>query len=829
MGALDLFLLQQHDQLAQWSSQAIASIAKGGSVADLDLERFSGRTRHSAALLREWVQQARRDREALAAIDAARQALQAELAQARAAHEASDAQARALGAELAAVGRAQAVISFGMDGRVLDANQNFLEALGYTLDEIRGRHHGMFCEGSYRDSPEYRRFWERLNEGRHDAGQYKRIGKDGREVWIQASYNPVLDAAGKPVKVVKYATDITAEKLRGADVQGQLAAISKAQAVIEFDLRGNVLTANENFLKALGYALDEVKGRHHGLFCDPAWRESAEYRAFWDRLAAGQYDAGQYKRIAKSGREVWIQASYNPIFDMNGKPFKVVKYATDISADKLRNADYEGQLAAIGKAQAVIEFDLRGNVLTANDNFLKTLGYTLDEIKGRHHSLFCEPAFRDSAEYRSFWDRLGSGQYDAGQYKRIAKGGREVFIQASYNPIFDMNGKPFKVVKYATDITAQTVATRSFEAELGNVIGAACGGDFTLRFKTEDKTGFFKDVAERTNELLGTVASALGDMQATLVAMSGGDLTQTITREMPGLFDELKAAVNETLTRLQQVIADVRGNADSLASAATQISGTSQSLSQGANEQAASVEETSASVEQMTASIGQNAENAKVTDGMARKAAGEASEGGQAVGETVNAMKSIANKIGIIDDIAYQTNLLALNAAIEAARAGEHGKGFAVVAAEVRKLAERSQVAAQEIGELASGSVKTAERAGALLAEIVPAIKKTSDLVQEITAASDEQSTGVAQINTAMSQLTQLTQQNAAGSEELAATAEEMTAQAEKLRQMMAFFRTGEAESAPPAAAAAPRRMAALPVAAAGPDDAKFRRQRAAR
>ena len=288
------------------------------------------------------------------------------------------------------------------------------------------------------------------------------------------------------------------------------------------------------------------------------------------------------------------------------------------------------------------------------------------------------------------------------------------------------------------------------------------------------------------------ITAAIREAMTAANSLADGDLTVKVESRGRDEIGQMMDTMRRMVIKLSQVISEVRAGADNLASASEEVSATSQSLSQASSEQASSVEETSASMEQMTASIAQNTENASVTDGMSSKAAKEAVEGGEAVAQTVTAMKSIAEKISIIDDIAYQTNLLALNAAIEAARAGEHGKGFAVVAAEVRKLAERSQVAAQEIGEVAGSSVELAERAGRLLTEMVPSIQKTSDLVQEIAASSSEQSSGVEQINGAMEQLNQITQQNASASEELAATSEEMSAQAEQLQQAMAFFRVND-------------------------------------
>ena len=664
--------------------------------------------------------------------------------------------------QLAAINRSQAVIEFTLDGRILHANDNFCAALGYSLDEIKGQHHSMFADPVYRASAEYKAFWEKLGRGEYDAGQYKRVAKGGREIWIQASYNPIFDRDGKAFKVVKYASDITAQKQQAADHSGQLAAIGKAQAVIEFSLDGKILHANENFCAALGYSLDEIKGQHHSMFAEPAYRASHEYKAFWEKLGRGEYDSGQYKRVAKGGREIWIQASYNPIYDMNGKPFKVVKYATDITAQKQQAADYSGQLEAISKAQAVIEFSLDGKILHANDNFLNALGYTLAEIKGQHHSMFADAAYRLSPEYRAFWEKLGRGEFDAGQYKRVAKGGREIWIQASYNPIFDMNGKPFKVVKYATDITEQK--------------------------------------------------QAVNEVQRVLSALSQGDLTEQMSGSYTGDFLRMKDDANATVEQLTAIITQIKTATDTINTAAKEISSGNSDLSARTEQQAASLEETASSMEELTSTVKQNAENAKQANQLAMGASEVARKGGQVVSEVVTTMsainessKKIVDIISVIDGIAFQTNILALNAAVEAARAGEQGRGFAVVAAEVRSLAQRSAGAAKEIKTLIGDSVekvgngaKLVDQAGKTMEEIVTSVKRVTDIMAEISAASQEQSQGIEQVNQTITQMDEVTQQNAALVEEASAAARSLEEQAGGLSQSVGTFKLGDEESAAP-------------------------------
>ena len=572
------------------------------------------------------------------------------------------------------------------------------------------------------------------------------------------------------------ARKVSVDTLQLANLQGQIAAIGKAQAVIEFKLDGTIITANENFLNVVGYRLEEVQGQHHSLFVEVAVRNSDDYRRFWEKLARGEYDANQYRRVAKGGRSVWLQASYNPIMDLEGKPFKVVKYATDVTEQVLAAVEAKSQVEATNRSLAIIKFSIDGKILWANDNFLNTVGYRLEEVQGQHHSMFVEQSARNSDDYRRFWEKLASGQPDSALYKRIGKGGKEVWIQASYNPVMDVDGKPHQVVKYATDVTAQVELSHEMEksvAQTQEIIKSATEGDLVRRLDTKGKSG--------------------------------------------GLL-KLGDAINSLLESVSDIVSNVKHSAGEVLRGAEEISQGNANLSQRTEEQSSSLEETASSMEEMTSTVKQNADNAGQANQLATAARDQAEKGGAVVSNAVKAMgdinqssKKISDIISVIDEIAFQTNLLALNAAVEAARAGEQGRGFAVVATEVRSLAGRSATAAKEIKELIQDSVRKVEdgsllvtQSGQTLEQIVMSVKKVSDIVAEIAAASREQSSGIEQVNKAVMQMDEMTQQNAALVEQATAASQSMADQARDLTKMMDRYSIGDSGNSMTAVARAP-------------------------
>jgi len=528
-------------------------------------------------------------------------------------------------------------------------------------------------------------------------------------------------------------------------------------AFIEFTPTGEILNASAQFCSTMGYALAEIKGQHHRMFVEPEFAKSTAYVEFWRRLGSGNFDTGEYKRIAKSGAEVWLQASYTPVKNSSGKVVKVVKLALDVTAQKALAARNESILTAINRSQAVIEFEPDGTIVDANENFLKTVGYGLDEIKGRKHAMFVEPDYSASPEYVDFWKRLKAGEFLSAEFNRRGKGGKSIWLEASYNPIIDPNGQVKRVVKFATDLTTR----------MANV---------------------------------GLVGSALAEM-------AKGDLRTRIGEKLIPSLDQLRVDFNAAADRLQTALVSVNAAASAIETGTSEIGASTQDLSQRTEQQAASLEETAAALDQITATV----KNTAVTAGRVRQvvaaAKQDAERSGVVVTETVTAMSAIEHSsreigqiIGVIDEIAFQTNLLALNAGVEAARAGDAGRGFAVVASEVRALAQRSADAAKQIKSLIAKSESHVSRGVALVGEAGSTLQKIAGQVaeinaqmSEIAASAEEQSTALTQVNTAVNQMDQMTQQNAAMVEETTAASQHLAASGRDLSRMMSDFRLGQA------------------------------------
>jgi methyl-accepting chemotaxis protein len=548
-----------------------------------------------------------------------------------------------------------------------------------------------------------------------------------------------------------------------------LEALNRSQAIIEFDLNGIILHANENFLKAMGYTLSEIIGRHHRLFVDKDYAASKDYADFWAGLAAGKLDQRQYKRFAKGGREVWIEASYNPVM-RGGRPWKVVKFATDITAAKKRSVDDRGKLEALSRAQAMIEFSPTGEILSANQNFLDAMGYQLSEILGQHHRIFCEPDYARSAGYRDFWVGLGQGQFSADQFTRVAKDGSKVYIQASYNPILDDDGKVVKVVKFATDVSERVKVVK----ELG--------------------TG--------------------------LARLSECNIRETIDVPFIEEFEPLRRDFNTSISAFQDTLVKVLRQTNSLKGNSQDMHQAADQLSARTREQAASVEETSAALELVTTTVNSSTANTKDTRKLVENARRSATTSATVVQETITAMKRIEGAsaeigkiIGVIDEIAFQTNLLALNAGVEAARAGEAGKGFAVVAQEVRELAQRSANAAKEIKTLIDNSgrevtegVRLVDATGEALHEIERLVTSIDTNMEMLATAATEQSVGLSEINNAVSQIDRMTQQNATMVEHTTNISEQLAEGAVLLAELVNHFKLNRRSSIRQAGSAPDRR-----------------------
>ncbi|MFT9441276.1 MAG: methyl-accepting chemotaxis protein [Acetobacter papayae] len=540
-----------------------------------------------------------------------------------------------------------------------------------------------------------------------------------------------------------------------ADAKSTLSAIERSFAIIEFDPQGKILTANENFCTATGYRLEEIRGRHHSMFVEPDYAKTPEYAAFWNKLAGGMFDAQEYVRIGKDGQEVWLQASYNPVSDISGKVYKVVKVAAVTTDAAIRAADTQGKLAAISRAQAMIEFTPDGRILDANDKFLQTMSYDRSEIVGKHHSMFVEPGFADSADYALFWKKIQAGEFVSDEFKRIGKNGKVVWLQASYNPIFDHKNRVIKVVKFANDVTNRV----------------------------------------RT----------IADIGSGLDKLAHCSLAHRLDNAVDPAYQTLCTDFNSAIENLEQTITTLSDSVDIVGNGAHEIAAASNDLARRTERQAANLEETASTLNQITTTVGHTAEGARHAAQAASTVRADAAQAGNVVNDAIRAMEQIketSRKIsqitGMIEQIAFQTNLLALNAGVEAARAGEAGKGFAVVAAEVRTLAQRSETASKDIRNLISNSATQIDRgatlvgsAGDALHAIAGQMVQIDTLVSEIASGANEQATGLGQINEAVSQLDQVTQQNAAMVEQATASANSLGAEAKNLMGLISQFHTG--------------------------------------
>jgi methyl-accepting chemotaxis protein len=680
---------------------------------------------------------------------------------------------RELKARMDQINLACVVSEADLKGDITYVNDLLCEVSQYTREECIGQPHSMF---RHPDMPKsvFKELWATIGKGKIFRGIIKNRKKDGSPYWVDALIAPVLGPNGKPVKYIGVRYVITETIMKQQELEGQMNAINASTAYIEFNPDGIIIKCNELFLRTMRYSSEkEIEGKHHRIFCEPSYTNSREYEQFWANLRNGQAQVGEFRRKAKDGTEVWLTANYTPVKDEKGNVVRVIKLANDITGQKIRNMDYQGQLEAISRSNAVIEFNMDGTIITANDNFLRVTGYSLNEIRGKHHRMFVTSEYGRSNEYRQFWDTLNRGEFLVGTYSRINKRGEDIYLQASYNPIADADGNPMKVVKYALDMT-----------EVIRVIKAMSKGDLSMRCDTSVDNG---GLTAEINKTLENISSVLGNIsQGSDVVAKSSDLLQKKA-------DDLKRSTTEVATAIAQ-------------------------MAKGAQDQAGRTDESSKLINHVMNSSNEMERKANFINKTAEKGLDSSNQGMKTVKVLVNNMNGIKESAGqtahsisvltkrteeigrtlnVITDIASQTNLLALNAAIEAARAGDAGRGFAVVAEEIRKLAEDSRKSAVEIEKIIGDVQKDTQAAGkaieamessvkegnrssseaeVIFQEIAKSSEDTFGASKEIQAATLTQKESISTVVKNIEQIVVVSEETAAGTQQVASSSQQMNA-----------------------------------------------------